>query len=497
LQLAVEAASLFVDGICFVSLAPVHSTHMVLPTIAEALGLSEQSDQCLLHHIQKTLHNKHFLLLLDNFEHIADIAPILKELLTACPRLKILITSRTLLSLLEEYVFYVSPLALPDLTHLPACEDLAQVASVSLFLQRARIACPDFELTGENAPVIANICVCLDGLPLALELAAARLKLFSPQALLARLEHRLSLLTSGTRDAPERQQTLRKTMEWSYYLLSLEEQRLFRRLSVFVRGCSLQAIEALSAAAGQQDEPLFDAITSLLNQSLLQREPQNPGGEQRFTMLETIREYALECLQKSEEEEMIRQVHAEYYLALAKTIELKVMAGEIPSWVESEFDNFRTAFGWFLGQRDVKSVLEMNGALWAFWLHNPTPKGHRCIKQALEAVRTELGEQAFAALWKEGQMIGQEQVLVEAGAGVLVTSASAQTKTLAPYSNRLTPREKEVLRLLSQGLSSALIAEKLVIGLVTVNSHVRTIYSKLGVSSRSAATRYALEHGLV
>lgn len=254
------------------------------------------------------------MLLLDNFEHVADAASQLRTLLAACPHLKILVTSRTVLRLLEEQEFYVAPLALPDLTCLPSWEDLSQIASVSLFLQRVRTVCPDFTLTDVNAHVVAQICVRLDGLPLALELAAARMKLFSAESLLARLNHRLSLLTSGTRDAPERQQTLRKTLEWSYHLLTQGEQRLFRCLSVFIGGCSLQAIEAISEATGKPDEPLLDIVTSLRDQSLLQKGHQAKNGEHRFTMLEIVREYALECLQNSHKEEVIRQAYAEYYL---------------------------------------------------------------------------------------------------------------------------------------------------------------------------------------
>src|SRR2546421_96090 len=264
LQIAAEVFSMFADGICFVSLAPICASELVLPTIARALGLTMRQDHRSLAQVQAVMRDKHFLLLLDNFEHIADAAPQLKELLAVCPHLKILITSRTVLRLLEEREFHVAPLALPDLAHLSSCEDLSQVAAVSLFLQRARTTRPDFELTSDNARAVAQICVRLDGLPLAIELAAARMKLFFPQSLLARLDHRLSLLTSGTRDAPERQRTLRKTMEWSYRLLTQEEQRLFRRLSVFVGGCSLQAIEAINDATGKQDEPLLDALTSLL-----------------------------------------------------------------------------------------------------------------------------------------------------------------------------------------------------------------------------------------
>src|SRR5581483_6989569 len=359
LQIPVEVRSIFADGICFVSLASVCASDLVPLAIAQALGLSENAASRSLAQIQALIRDRNFLLLLDNFEHLADAASSLKELLAACPRLKILITSRTVLELLEELVFYVAPLALPDLANLPSCEDLFQVAAVSLFLQRSRTTCPNFELTCDNARAIAQICVRLDGLPLALELAANRMKLFSPQNLLARLDHRLSLLTSGTRDAPERQQTLRKTMEWSYQLLTAEEKRLFRLLSVFAGSCSLCAIEAISGALERQNESLLDTLTSLLNQSLLQREAHTGRREQRFSMLETTREYALECLQDNNEEEMVRQAHAEYYLALAKTLEAETAEGKLDGWIEkieSEFENLRVAFDRFLAPGNSQRV---------------------------------------------------------------------------------------------------------------------------------------------
>jgi predicted ATPase/DNA-binding CsgD family transcriptional regulator len=542
LQIATEACFTFADGICFVSLASISAIDQVLPTIARALGL--KSDHRSLARVQTVMRDKDFLLLLDNFEHIADAAPQLKKLLAVSPHLKILVTSRTVLKLLDEQVFCVAPLALPDLSPLASCEDLAQVAAVSLFLQRARSACPDFELTSDNAQAIAQICARLDGLPLALEMAAARIRLFSPQSLLERLDHKLSFLTSGPCDAPERQQTLRKTIEWSYHLLTQEEQRLFRRLSVFVGSCSLHAIETISNATGKRDESLLDTLTSLLNQSLLQSEPQVGNEEPRFKMLETVREYALECLEDSDEEEAICQAHAEYYVALAKTIELKVAEGEAPRWIESEFENLRVAFDWFLSPSRDERALEMsiietgsplslavclvvmgtvlalqNRYTWAVRLWGKaktlykTRDGlselepyewlvtilgtHTLYSQVLETVHTQLGDQVFAAAWNEGRSMALEQLLARSEPPRIYTSSSSPEKVALTCSHGLTARECEVLRLLTQGLSSALIAEQLFISLTTVNSHVRTIYNKLGVSSRSAATRYALEHHLV
>lgn len=542
LQVATEVCSTFVDGSCFVSLASIRASDQVLPTIAKALGI--KSDHRSLARVQTVMRDKHFLLLLDNFEHVAAAAPQLKKLLAVSPHLKILITSRAVLRLSDEQVFYMAPLALPDLSPLPSCEELAEVASVSLFLQRARTARPDFALTCDNAQAVAQICTRLDGLPLALEMAAARMKLFSPPCLLERLDHRLSFLTSEPCDAPERQRTLRKTTEWSYHLLTQEEQHLFRHLSVFVGGCSLRAIEAISDATGKSNEALLDTLTSLLNQSLLQREPQVGNEEHRFTMLETIREYALECLRNSDEEEAIRQAHAEYYVTLTKTIKLHVAEGEAPQWIKSEFENLRVAFDWFLSSQDRERVLEMSiieigcplslavclmvmGIIlalqkrytWAVRLWGKAKAFYKMrsvfselepyewlvtilgtqllYSQVLETVYTQLDDQAFSAAWNEGQSMALEHLLAGSEPPMICTSSPPSEKVAVTCSHGLTSREGDVLRLLTQGLSSALIGEQLFISLTTVNSHVRTIYNKLGVSSRSAATRYALEHHLV
>src|SRR6266567_8438985 len=245
LQVATDLLADFADGVCFVSLAAVSDPDLVVATIAQTLGLKDSGGQAPLELLKTSLSEKCLLFLLDNFEQVAAAAPQLSELLGACPHLKLLVTSRAVLHLRGEQEFAVPPLALPDLTQLPERETLAQVAAVALFLQRAWATKPDLQLTSTNARAIAQICVQLDGLPLAIELAAARSKLLPPQALLARLGQRLAVLTSGAQDAPTRQQTLRHTLAWSYNLLNAQEQQLFRRLSLFVGGCTLQAVEAL------------------------------------------------------------------------------------------------------------------------------------------------------------------------------------------------------------------------------------------------------------
>ncbi len=251
LEVAAELLDDYPDGVCFVPLATISDPELVVPTIAQVLGIKEAGEQPVANLLQASLQDKCLLLLLDNFEQVTAAAPRLADLLADCPQLKILVTSRAVLHIRGEHEFLVPPLALPDLTRLPESESLLQYAAVALFLHCARAARPDFQVTPANTRTIAEICVRLDGLPLAIELAAARIKLLPPQALLARLEHRLQVLTSGARDAPVRQQTLRNTLAWSYDLLAAEEQQLFRRLSVFAGGCTLEAVEGLSTALGE------------------------------------------------------------------------------------------------------------------------------------------------------------------------------------------------------------------------------------------------------
>ena len=271
LQVTAELSDRFAGGVFFVNLAPISDPALVVPTIAETLGIQERADQFLLKRLKEVLRQKQMLLLLDNFEQVVTAGVQVVELLAACPGLKALVTSREVLHVQAEREFPVPPLALPDPKRLPDLAILSHNAAVALFLQRAQAVKPDFQITNANARAIAEICVRLDGLPLAIELAAARMKLLPPQALLARLDQRLAVLTGASRDVPARQQTLRNTIAWSYNLLDAAEQRLFRRLSVFVGGCTLQAIEAVCAALGDSDEAgqALDAVASLVDKSLL------------------------------------------------------------------------------------------------------------------------------------------------------------------------------------------------------------------------------------
>jgi predicted ATPase len=335
------------------------------------------------------------LLLLDNFEQLVPAAPMLADLLAYCPRLHLLVTSRSALRLHGEYEFPIPPLAVPDLTSLPENEDLAQVATVTLFLQRAQAVQPGFQLTRANARTIAEICTRLDGLPLAIELAAARIKLLPPQMLLKRLAHRLDVLTSSVRNLSARQQTLRNTIQWSYDLLSGEEQRVFRWLSVFVGGCTLEAADAVYNAKAEQAMDVLEGVASLLDKSLLQQIEQE-GGELRLSMLETIREYGLECLAANGELEVAQQAHAAYYLALAQEAEphlthavgirrrprsrrnlaqgagLNLTGAEQILWLkrlEREYENLRAALQWSTayGDEEMKLALRLSSGLLAFW----------------------------------------------------------------------------------------------------------------------------------
>src|SRR5215471_16117420 len=267
LQVAAEQASHFPDGTWFVSLAPLSDPELVLPTISQTLGLPEARNQLPLEHLKSALHEKKVLLLLDNFEQVVSAATSVADLLAGCPRLKVLVTSRAGLHVRAEREYPVPALLLPDMTRLPDLLALSQYEAVALFIERAQAVNPAFQVTNANAPAVAEICVRLDGLPLALELAAARIRLFPPQALLTRLGQRLPLLVSSARDVPARQQTLRQTIQWSYDLLTSHEQRLFRRLAVFVGGCAFQAVEAVA----QEQTSALDTMTSLLDKNLLRQ----------------------------------------------------------------------------------------------------------------------------------------------------------------------------------------------------------------------------------
>ena len=326
------------------------------------------------------------LLLLDNFEQVLGAAPAVTELLAGAPGLKVLATSRAPLGLYGEHVFPVPPLTLPDLKSPPPLERLRQYEAVRLFVDRARALKPDFKVTNESAPAVAEICVRFDGLPLAIELAAARITILPPRAMLQRLTSRLKLLTGGARDLPERQRTLRATIEWSFALLDQGEQLLFGRLAVFSGGRTLEAIEAICDAEGDLPVDAFEGISSLLDKSLLRQE-EGPNGEPRFVMLETIHEFAREKLQVSAEAEEIKRTHAEYFLTLAEEAYPELKSANKLQWLEkleAEHDNMRAALSWALERNETEVALRMGGALWMFWsVRGYYSEGRRWLEEAL------------------------------------------------------------------------------------------------------------------
>jgi predicted ATPase/class 3 adenylate cyclase len=391
LQVASELADEFVGGVFFVPLACLRDPTLVMPTIARALGIRDGTEQSIFARLVEALQQQQVLLLLDNFEQVVDAAPQIAELLTFCPQLKLLVTSREVLHVRSEREFAVPPLALPDPAHLPKLSALARTPAVALFLQRAQAARPEFKLTSTNARAVVEICVRLDGLPLAIELAAARMKLLSPQVLLARLDQPLTMLTGGARDVPARQQTLRNTIEWSYQLLNAREQRLFRWLSVFVGGCTLQAAEAVCELPDAEAGQVLDGVASLVDKSLLKRVEQTAeGSDGRLLMLETIREYGVEMLTASGEDNAARLAHAGYFLRLAEEAEPALKGPLLVSWLdrlEREHDNLRVALQWALEQGRSEIALRMGIALERFWVvRGLRNEGLAFLEQAL-AVR--------------------------------------------------------------------------------------------------------------
>jgi predicted ATPase/DNA-binding transcriptional regulator YiaG len=394
LHIANEMRNDFRDGVCLVSLAPLRDISLVVTTIIQALGLQASGAGVPLEYLKTFLHNKHLLLVLDNFEYVLQAGPLLTNLLVACPHLKLLLTSRTVLHVRGEGIFPVQPLALPDSQQLTDSEVIARFGAVALFLERAHEIIPDFAHIDEDLPLIAEICRRVDGLPLAIELAAARLKLLPLQTLLERLEHRLSVLTGGPRDLPERQRTLRKTFMWSYDLLSEAEQRLFRRLSVFVSGCTLEAVEIFSEMLdGSKPLDVLDEITSLLDKHLLYQEKQEKR-QTRLRMLETIREYGLECLASCNELEQNQRAHVQFYMQFAEEAEAHLFGAEQKEWfdrLELEQDNLRAALHWSLQRMEEEETsqpeeiaLRMASTLVRFWAVRGSPsEGRDWLERAL------------------------------------------------------------------------------------------------------------------
>jgi predicted ATPase len=404
LQVAAELGEAFAHGVWWVPLAAIGDPELLVTTIARALGIQELSSRSDLDGVRAFLQDKELLLLLDNFEQIIAASPLLSDLLQASSRLKVLVTSRTVLNLAAEYEFPLAPLALPPPDARAEAALLQQYASVELFVERARKVRPDLQLSDAGATVVAEICRQLDGLPLAIELTAARSKLFAPEALLARLTAqqpggmtgRLALLTGGPRDVPARQQTLRATIDWSYRLLSSEHQQLFTRLGVFAGGWTLEAADAVCNANGDLPGAALDELQVLVDHSLVQQEP-GPAGEPRFSFLETLREYAVEQLAALEGRAALRRQHAIYCVALAEAAEPELEGFLQHTRVRQltvEQANCREALAWLLrspadADADVVLGMRLSGALWRFWqMHGELSEGRRWLTLALECARS-------------------------------------------------------------------------------------------------------------
>ena len=411
LQAGADLLEEFEGGVYFIVLATITDPELVPSAIAEPLGVKESTEQSLQESLQSYLREKDLLLIVDNFEQVLEGASFVGELLGACPKLKVLATSRTPLRLYGEQEYPVPPLALPDPRILPPLEALTQYEAVRLFVERARAVKADFSVTNDNAPAVAEICARLDGLPLAIELAAARVRILPPQKVLERLGNRLKLLKGGPRDLPTRQQTLRGAIAWSYDLLGEEEKALFRRLSVFTGGRTLEAIEEICDPEGDLDA--LEGVESLVGKSLLRQE-EGVGGEPRFVMLETIHEFAREELRESGEAEEIRRLHTEYFVALAEEAGAELKGLDQLGWLErleEEHDNMRAGLSWALERGEADLTLRLAGALWWFWY----VRGHLREGQGwLEAAVARGQTSAASDLLAKG-LTGSGRLALEAG----------------------------------------------------------------------------------
>jgi predicted ATPase/DNA-binding CsgD family transcriptional regulator len=376
LAVAADLAAAFTDGAAFVDLTPVRDPALVLSAIGQALSVRDTGDRPLVKHVIDHLRERHLLLVLDNCEQVVEAAPLVAELLAACPGLTVLATSRVRLNLGAEHAYPVAPLDLPDAAHLTVDEALASPA-VCLFVERARRVRPGFELDAADAPAAVEICRRLDGLPLAIELAAVRAGLLTPRALLARLDRALPLLTGGACDAPERQRTMRDAIAWSYHLLASAEQALFGRLAVFVGGFTLETAAALGAGAAPAPVPAsadvppdaVDCVAALVEHGLL-GVAAGPAGEPRYAMLETVREYGLERLAASGEAEAVRAAHAAWCLGLVERAQPAHYTVAEAVWFDrlaAEHDNLRAALAWAVDRGTPDLLLRLVAPLWWFW----------------------------------------------------------------------------------------------------------------------------------
>jgi predicted ATPase/class 3 adenylate cyclase len=372
IQLALDLRNYFPDGVFMVGLEAIRDPDLVIPAIVKTLGIAEEP-RCssLIETLICDLYNKQTLLLLDNFEQVLAAGPQIGELLEACPKVKIITTSRSSLRLRAERELPVPPLTIPPLKKDAEFSHSSQYSAVQLFIQRAQASNPNFSVTSANAPAIAEICHRLEGLPLAIELASARIKMLTPEALLTRLERRFEVLRGGTRDLPERQHTLYSAIDWSYNLLSETEKCLFRRLSVFMGGWTLEAAEAVCSAPGEPITDVIDTLERLIEHNLVKLSEETSGGP-RLQMFESIREFAMERLQESSEIEAVHQRHAQYYLALAERAYPELITSRQALWMQrlrTEHDNISAVLTWSQ-HNNIELGLSLCAAIWRFWVMN-------------------------------------------------------------------------------------------------------------------------------
>jgi predicted ATPase/DNA-binding CsgD family transcriptional regulator len=487
LELANRMLAGFSDGVYFVELASITNVELVPGIIAQTLGLKDPRTSQWSELLKSHLQNKQMLLVLDNFEQVVGAAKLVLELLATAPKVKIVITNREILRLYGEHQYEVPLLELPDTRQMPAFEQLAQNTAVNLFVQRACMVKPDFRLTHENAIAIAELGILLEGLPLAIEIAAVSSRIYTPQALLNRLlVSRLKLPCTQAKNLPERQQSLLATIEWSYELLKSNEKKLFRHLGIFKGGFTVEAVEAV------YEDSLWteDDLLSLVNKSLLRVVENVHSSEPHYILRESIREYALAKLTECGELDSATENFSDYYLALAEKATLELNGLSQVAWLKSliyEQGNFRAILDVALASGDAETALQIAGGLWQFWwISGQLSEGRRWLEEALALQAGEedttspldfaMGDLLQLALPKQNEMV----------------------KPVAkPSLSELTRREIEVLRLVAQGMTNQEVAQKLVISAGTVNVHLNSIYGKLDVRSRTAAAHFALQHKLI
>lgn len=481
-----EHLDAFGDGVFFVSLAPLTDPTLVAPTIARVFSVDERGSEPSLNALLEYLREQHMLLILDNFEHLPDATSVVEELLNGSPLLKMLITSRSVLHLYGEHDFPVPTLSVPAPAATLDIGSALEFDAVALFVARAKAVKPDFALTNENVPAAAAICRQLDGLPLAIELAAARVRILSPQEIVSRLSSSLSLLTSRTENLPARQQTLRGTIDWSYGLLSPEEQLIFTRLAVFAGGFTLAAAEAVCTVDGDLTMGILDGVASLVDKSLVQAQ-QDVGGGPRFTMLETIHEYADERLAASGETAVLKQQHATNFLRLAQEADPQMYGTERDVWMDRldrEEANLRAALAWSTADKDGTEIgLRLAGALGFYWfLHDAVPEGRAWLEGLLEqtdagdwsAVRGRALLSAGWLAWDEGDYVAASPRAEES---LAIARAGSDKRELA-FSELL-------LGLIRMGQRNSLAARHLL-------EEARTLFQDLGDRWGEADTLYYL-----